>query len=393
MNKSNNAFLIAVLLLPFFDPPILSETEAGMPDWMSTVILVWQCISILISFLLIPSVWRFHKLEKNATAIIALFFSLVVSTIICGNSVIKPLFYLTEIIAIISICYYFIFVRNDLITVLKVLSIYFTALVFFDFISIVSVPGSHYVMRVFGSKNNHIYYLIPFIFFYLSSRGLNREISGFKVYFPIICSLIIAVLLLSTTTLFSLALVLLGTFFYLIINRNKKTRRHMINVRIVYIVSIAISILFVVSEEVAALDMLVAYFDKEDTFGRISIWQNALEYIKESPLFGSGIEPEELMHDKFHFEFSQCHNKFVDILYMGGFIGLFFFVSAIFSTFKKLNCPSKLLVCLSVVLCAYSVEFLTEGKRIDLAFYLLLLLYPIILDYQTKIISKNEFKL
>lgn len=393
MSKTKNAPLIAILLLPFFDPPILTESEAGIPYWVYVFILIWQSINILIGLCLIPKTFGCRKLANNVILIASLFFCLLISTIICGNNCFKPLFYLAEIIAIFTICNYFIYKKNNLITVLRVFSVYYGALVFLDFISILIIPNEAYYMRVFGSKNNHIYYLIPFMFFYLSCRGLDKRISNLNVFLPIICSLIIAVLLQSTTTLFSLILVLLGTVVYFLINNKKQTRLSIINVRIVYFVSIAISVLFVISDEVAALNMVIAYFEKEDTFGRITIWQNALEFIKESPWFGSGIEPEELMHDKFNFVFSQCHNKYLDVLYMGGFFGLFFFIAAIFCTFKRVKRPSKLLVFLSLVLCAYTVEFLTEGKRIDLAFYLLLFLYPIIEDYQSKFIAVNGVKL
>ena len=374
MKKSSNAFVIAILLIPFFDPSIL--TQEGMPMWIDWVIKAFQIIGILVSFFLIRPVLAHHKHEiTHAIPVIVLFTWLLLITGLKGYDILKPLLFILQVFAVCTICAYYIFCKNDLKTLSKVLSSYYGVLMVLDIITLLLFPQNQ-LFWIFGAKNNHIHHVLLYSFFSIM-RIMSYDRLSFKhLIIPLSLSLTDLILEQSTTAILAYAISLLGIFFcYLFYNH--KRNKSIVKPKVFFLVTLIISGLIVVFEQFNALELVVAYFDKEDTFGRIGIWENAMYYIRQSPYVGNGFEPMKIINVKFDFEFTQCHNKYVDILYMGGAIGLILFVLAIFIQLSKAKVSFGQQL-LALVLCAYSIEFITEGQRLNLILYLMLFLYPII---------------
>lgn len=375
--KSKNKYTIpiALLILPHFDPNLL--TQDFMPGWIDLFIKVLQCSSIVASIFMIKNVLSFPRFKVLYTFFIfCTFITLLISTFINGNGVIKPLFYLAEIIAVLTISSYFVYCKNALKTLIAVISDYFFILATLDILSLLMIPKTMENYWLFGGKNNHIYFVLPFLFFQIVNIGLNKKISFKSILLPVFIAFLIIKLEGSVTALFALVLTSLFLLYY----SNKtdsQAQKSLFHIKHVFLGSLIISIIFIISQQISLLEMLIIYFDKEETFGRFGIWEMALDFIKQRPLLGYGYSDIDEMSEIFRMDISHCHNKYVDVLYMTGIVGFACFVLSLFFSFTKAP-KGKIQLLLSIVISAYAIEFMTEGKRVNLAFYFILFLYPVV---------------
>ncbi len=375
--NNNNKFIIpiALLILPHFDPNLL--TQDFMPGWIDFFLKILQCLSIVASVFMIKSVLSFPRFKViYAFYIICTFIALLISTFINGNGVIKPFFYLAEIIAILTISSFFIYRKNALKTLIGVISGYFFILAVFDIMSLLVIPKTMENYWLFGGKNNHIYFVLPFLFFQIVNIGLNMKLSFKSILLHVFMAFLIIKLEGSVTALFALVLTSLFLLYYS--NKTDLQAKHsLFHIKYVFLGSLVISIVFIISQQISILEMLIIYFDKEETFGRFGIWEMALDFIKQRPLLGYGYSGVDEMSEIFRLDISHCHNKFVDVLYMTGIVGFVCFILSLFFSFTKAK-RGKIQLLLSIVISAYAIEFMTEGKRVNLAFYFMLFLYPVI---------------
>lgn len=115
---------------------------------------------------------------------------------------------------------------------------------------------------------------------------------------------------------------------------------------------------------------LIVYLNKVDTFGRFEVWQKALFYIKNKIILGNGIEFQNIIISRLGY--GQAHNKYLDVIYMGGIIAMMFFMLALTYLVIKLHKDMELKYSrvLSAFLITYFISFITESKRLDYDFYI-----------------------
>ena len=375
MKKKSIVAPVLILLLPFFDPSFL--TQDGMPEWIDYVIKGFQIFAIFISAFFVPSVLNHPKARvSHGILTLFLFVYLVIITIINNGSIFYSLSCLFQLFAVFTISSYFVFCKDGLEQLLSVLSIYLTILVLLD---IVSLLFSTQEWWVFGGKNNHIHFTLLYLFVSIAKCGIKKTVQLKDIFVPIILSTTIIFLENSSTSIIALGLNLFFIIFYAL-RPEKSLSKARNSILIIYGISLVVSIILIMFEQYRYLELVIAYYDKEDTFGRIGIWEQAVEYIRINPIWGYGLEELEVIGEKFQFEFTQCHNKFVDVLYLGGVVGLSFFLFVLYYTFRKTK-KNKTQLILSFVLSVYAIVFITEGKRMNIPFYFMLFMYPIVSNY------------
>lgn len=100
--------------------------------------------------------------------------------------------------------------------------------------------------------------------------------------------------------------------------------------------------------------LLLNIFNKDMTLsGRTRIWDLAVEYIKDNPILGYGIESQSVSILKFGI--SHIHNIVLQIIYNCGFVGFgiyIIYIKNILKSFKK-NKKSSIYVLFSIVLFIY----------------------------------------
>ena len=103
-------------------------------------------------------------------------------------------------------------------------------------------------------------------------------------------------------------------------------------------------ILFVVVQVQQLNDGIVGWFanliGRNATFtGRTFVWKRVIEWIKINPIFGWGIEFENIIMRKISVNgdtaFIKCHNTILDILYSGGFLMFILFIVILFCMIKN----------------------------------------------------------
>lgn len=366
--------IIGFLLIPFFIPNIVgSMPELKLLELLTTY---WRLLSILLGCVLfvVSMVKGMYKTFIPSMTII-LYILLAISTGINDKDILHALYYLFQIVAIVSISYYYGVVKNNGNDIFKVLYVYFSILVVLNLFSmfyIDTVDG-----WVFSNKNNVIYYLIPYLFFSIL-RNRDDGCSYKCIIFPFIISAFSIIVGQSTTSLFSLVF---GFFLFFIFKRwNSNIGR---KVLIIFFVSLLISYIIIVLNIVVYLDYIIAYFEKEESFGRFQIWAFAIDSVKDNPYLGVGLETIEDMKD--NIGFSHCHNKYLDVTYLIGGFGLSLFLLLIYKvslSIENIFLPKRIYVASFFSL--YAIEFLMEGKRIDLMFYFLLMVIYIVSESYRK---------
>lgn len=106
--------------------------------------------------------------------------------------------------------------------------------------------------------------------------------------------------------------------------------------------------------------------------GRTKIWDNALLYIKERPIFGYGIETYALANQRFGFTTAHC--KYLYDLYQGGIV-LFFLQLAIFWCVDRIDKKVKKQVPIILIACCCALLIqMTFESYTNTIFYLPFLL-------------------
>ena len=225
--------------------------------------------------------------------------------------------------------------------------------------------GTNYLL---GYRNLNIYTYLPFIcFFGLKHRSRKRNVSlQFFLYMLIITASIF--LSGSSTSLAIIAIIWFGVFFFA-----KREIPKYLNPAAVFLYSLVLSGLFIFFQFQNQFGELISYlFGKDSSFSRrIYIWSTALLRIGQHPIIGNG---NSSFSWGSYFDVAQCHNRYLDILYMGGITLLVLFLCMlIVSTMRSSKNVGMNLFVFSFW--GYAILFLMEGRRPDYVFYLLLYLY------------------
>ena len=244
---------------------------------------------------------------------------------------------------------------------------YLLGLTIADIILIFFVKDAN--LSVLGPKNNRIYYLLPLLFF-----GVYKDYLASTLKFKLLCFPIVAldcILEFSVTTLFSI-----GLFFVLFVLISfKKILEIKIKPIICIFLIVSLSLAFLSDSFLKSiLKDIVDFFGKSDTFGRFEIWGTAAKLIKAEPLFGYGIQDSEVVRMYFS-DLNHAHNRYLDVLYMGGIVGLILFMAPIVCLNTNLLKDKKII---PILLVSYAVLYITEGKRIDAGFIVVLLAIDLI---------------
>lgn len=224
--------------------------------------------------------------------------------------------------------------------------------------------GTNYFL---GYRNLNIYTYLPFVCFGgIKYRNSNKN-RPLIIFFLSIIS--VSIILSGSST--SLVIIAVIWFGYLFVSKKEIPRFIRPNYAFVY--SLILSFLFILFQFQNQFNHLIGYvFQKDSTFSqRVFIWKFALVNIEQHPIIGNG---NSSFSWGSYFDAAQCHNRFLDIMYMGGIILFVLFVFMVLYATCNYNCNGNMNLFV-YVFWGYAVLFLLEGRRPDFVFYLLLYLY------------------
>lgn len=177
----------------------------------------------------------------------------------------------------------------------------------------------------FTYDNASLFIFLPIaaVFVYYCVRFSKKSFKYCFLYEAFVLFMYISKSATSAEVIFALFFVGSTYYFYKITSRKK------IRINIEYKKAwIAVLIFHIVVLTIVGSDLayqIAGYFGKNGSFtGRDVIWQRAIEYISESPVFGYGME--DVLYKTMKLVFPHCHNILLEILYDGGIIGFGLYV-------------------------------------------------------------------
>lgn len=320
-----NKWIYILLFLPHFKPAYFDQVPL-MDNIFNFARIISAAIILTLYFIR-------GKYSKIILLISLLQISLLVSTIINKGDLFKLA------ISSFSIIVTCMLLEIGILTNVKVLirAIFFLLgfLIFINFITIILYPNGMYQTLYkdnyfLGYDNIHITIILPAISIGLLKIKMEQK-QFIMTTLILVTSFISIYLRWSATSVFGVTLFLLFIIFY----KLKITKKFGITSYIV--INIAIFLLVVIlSVQNIFTYLIVDLLHKDLTFtGRTFIWDKALMYIKDSMIWGNGVENPALTFDRlgvFH-----AHNFYLDLMYRGGVIALTIFIIILFVSGKKFS--------------------------------------------------------
>lgn len=360
------------LLIPFFKPSLVTQS--------AMLSLIYNIAQVIVSVFVMFDYIKKKKFSHNILIIIFMEAILFISSLMNGLDMIDII---KNIIQTVILCMLIEDLAKKNIKILfKALKLIFNILLFINFIFVIKYPFGIrvglYNSWLLGAKNAQIMYILPAIFCtYIDGFIVNMRNKKSIVEF-------LFVLFISSYTLYvvqsSTSIIVLLIFTLLMIMSNSKfyAQIGMKFITMLYIIVFLFVIVF--QSQTFFSTWLFDLFDKDATFtGRTKIWERSIEYIKEKPYLGYGLEPSEIRIIKMNnISALNCHNMLLEILYDGGII-----LFIIFSVFWIRLCgyvddfSKKNNQILKSVIIAYLIELLTEVFVFEVLLWIFVLIIAI----------------
>lgn len=367
---NKNKIFIFILALFFFKPPsleVIAPTIGNLYD-----------IGLLISFsICCINLIRSKAISQLTIAIFIFKFILFIITLYNNGD------YLTVLknsIVILGISFFFdYFKEKNIKELVSSLKIILQILVYINFITILIYPHGMYLTKFaanyfLGYDNVHITFILPAMILTVLDMYLENKKSIASIIFIIVCNL--SVFLRWSAT--SIGMIIVIDCFLLCSPIFMKLKILNIYNYIISYIIVFVGIVFVRIQSLFK-KLIVNVLKKDLTFtGRITIWDNNINYIKNNLMFGYGQEYENMRIIK-NYGFSHAHNQILEFLYQGGIVLFVSFLSVLGLSVKKLytyrnNYISKFL---SICILAILLSMLFEVYRKDYLWMIYILSYNV----------------
>lgn len=373
---SNPIFLTAILL-GFIEPECITHM-AGISGGLWTFLhLLFEISRIIayeyavLAFIMIPK-------RLNRTFMIHIF--LFLGWLLCVNflnhlGIRGAISFSLQIISIIVILNRYI-ETNYFKEFVSVFYFWLFVLCLINFATQFIYPSGIYLenvdrpMWLFGNRNAFIYnYLLCIIIATLKHLTTYGKL---KVrYFFVIAILVCSEILGKSVT--SAAALLIPVILIVFYKDNKLRKDKLCYTALLF--SIAITFVIIIAGMNTSIGRTMGlYFNKDSSFsGRTEIWESALSCIRNNLWTGSGWGYIPL---NWRWDVGQCHNMYLDLLFVGGIPLLVLFLLIIRCGIRNLKTNSNR-ICggiFSYIFIGYCIVFLMEARRNEIGFFLFMAL-------------------
>ncbi len=322
-----------ILLLPIFQPVYLEVMLAPLKIYQ---LLTLGCFTYATLHVLLK------RKKISAMSFVFLFYAgtLVVSTILANGYINNSVLYAAKISLIVFL---FQIYADDMGVLLKSLMIYSEICVYINLLTILIAPdgffsrnNSAYGMTeewFLGADNNFAMWLVPA----LVVAWIYAEVFKTKKR-----SILLTMVIILTELVRGSATGFIGVLIFLMLIFIPYMRTILTPFRSIILVFIAF-VVIVLMGNMGFLEPIVEMLGKDMTFsGRVVIWENAIEAIKDKPILGYGIlENNEVVKYLGRVETAtwlgatHCHCQFLQLVFQGGFIAAIFIVLAYILVIKE----------------------------------------------------------
>ena len=338
------------ILLPFFELAFFSR--------YTVVHVIFTAAALLsIAYALIYMVGVKRKLRLSAFEVLVFVYEsyLIINTVFHNGAVFNSITSAVYTIGLLLVVQ-MLMERNSYDLVCAMLSI-FEIIIYCNFLVMLLFPQGLYNEGVssrhywlLGHQNQTILYVIIAIMVSTIYADMRKERFGYshsmRAICLIACSVVSIVYIWSATAIVGLATILL----VVLLNRFG-CRLNIWQGIVVSLILFCGVILFRYQALFANLIQNVLHRDISFT-GRTAIWDKALYYIKEKPIFGYGVEKSSVANARFGFSTTHC--KYLYAFYQGGIV-LFGIQLAIFASVAKKNSRDQKNVPIILVACCWAL--------------------------------------
>ena len=365
---------------------IIGVTLIAFPSNDLTVMMV-RCVQalelVILGILILPKIQQVIKFDKFNLMVIGWWICYVVNTFLHPSDVgITPVFTLMNVMIflLLGTKYW----TQDMRSSLKGLVYIFSALVYINAVLLILYPEGLWEDPNWVDRGNPTRYLFGnqnqtgFVCFLAIATQCIYTFAYKKGYFNLILLTIISlvsVLFLGSMT--SAIGILLMTAYMLCNRLFKYPKGWLIAFAVIYTLTFTFIVWY--GNDIEQIKWATAFIEdtlsKDTTFSkRTVIWANAVDWIKESPLVGYGIQNAEWNDD--HLEGSGAHNLLVMLLLNGGFVFcLSFLYIIIYAVREALTVHSKATTAAVMSLCVLLVMAFFETYSIIYFFLYLQIIY------------------
>ena len=365
---------------------IIGVTLIAFPSNDLTVMMV-RCVQalelVILGILILPKIQQVIKFDKFNLLVIGWWIFYVINTFLHPSDVgITPVFTLMNVMIflLLGTKYW----TQDMRSSLKGLVYIFSALVYINAVLLILYPEGLWEDPNWVDRGNPTRYLFGnqnqtgFVCFLAIATQCIYTFAYKKGYFNLILLTIIS--LVSVLFLGSMTSAI-GIFLmtaYMLCNRLfKYPKGWLIAFAVIYTLTFTFIVWY--GNDIEQIKWATAFIEdtlsKDTTFSkRTVIWANAVDWIKESPLVGYGIQNAEWNDN--HLEGSGAHNLLVMLLLNGGFVFcLSFIYLAIYAVREALTVHSKATTAAVMSLCVLLVMAFFETYSIIYFFLYLQIIY------------------
>lgn len=365
---------------------IIGVTLIAFPSNDLTVMLV-RCVQalelVILGILILPKIQQVIKFDKFNLMVIGWWICYIANTFLHPTDVgITPVFTLMNVMIflLLGTKYW----TQDMRSSLKGLIYIFSALVYINAVLLILYPEGLWEDPNWVDRGNPTRYLFGnqnqtgFVCFLAIATQCIYTFAYKKGYFNLILltiiSLVSVVFLGSMTSAIGIFLMMA----YMLCNRLfKYPKGWLIAFAVIYTLLFTFIVWY--GNDIEQIKWATAFVEdtlsKDTTFSkRTVIWANAVDWIKESPLVGYGIQNAEWNDD--HLEGSGAHNLLVMLLLNGGFVFcLSFLYIVIYAVREALTVHSKATTAAVMSLCVLLVMAFFETYSIIYFFLYLQIIY------------------
>ena len=365
---------------------IIGVTLIAFPTNGLTVMLV-RCVQALellvLGILVLPKIQQVIKFDKFNLMVIGWWIFYVVNTFLHPSDVgITPVFTLMNVMIflLLGTKYW----TQDMRSSLKGLVYIFSALVYINAVLLILYPEGLWEDPNWVDRGNPTRYLFGnqnqtgFVCFLAIATQCIYTFAYKKGYFNLILLTIISLVSVLFLGSMTSAIGIFLMMAYMLCNRLfKYPKGWLIAFAVIYTLTFTFIVWY--GNDIEQIKWATAFVEdtlsKDTTFSkRTVIWANAVDWIKESPLVGYGIQNAEWNDN--HLEGSGAHNLLVMLLLNGGFVFcLSFLYIIIYAVREALTVHSKATTAAVMSLCVLLVMAFFETYSIIYFFLYLQIIY------------------
>lgn len=365
---------------------IIGVTLIAFPSNDLTVMLV-RCVQalelVILGILILPKIQQVIKFDKFNLMVIGWWICYITNTFLHPTDVgITPVFTLMNVMIFLLLgAKYW---TQDMRSSLKGLIYIFSALVYINAVLLILYPEGLWEDPNWVDRGNPTRYLFGnqnqtgFVCFLAIATQCIYTFAYKKGYFNLILLTIISLVSVLFLGSMTSAIGIFLMMAYMLCNRLfKYPKGWLIAFAVIYTLTFTFIVWY--GNDIEQIKWATAFVEdtlsKDTTFSkRTVIWANAVDWIKESPLVGYGIQNAEWNDD--HLEGSGAHNLLVMLLLNGGFVFcLSFIYIVIYAVREALTVHSKATTAAVMSLCVLLVMAFFETYSIIYFFLYLQIIY------------------